>query len=995
MPCRDVQQSAIAEARDQLFLDRADDIRLNIVTANLGLDRPTVGTDDDEWRALAKVVALQPKQVRNIFYRLLEICIGPQKTRTTYPVGASLVNDTVVTVSNPEAIIQVGTLVFDPGLATEEEVDFCFRDLVSGKVFLSTPLQTAHAAVVAADSYIGQFTGSGAATITLIDTTEFPITGFPYSVLLDEGTVTEEVVSVTGNNTITGVLTLSGVTLYDHKGAKSKGFIRRPIILDAIAGRDFLQFDADATRVFPATGFVRLNFGGGNEETVEYSSNDTVNAVLYLETPLANSHVAAESVEYVSPGTPARTAPVIERGVPWTVHETEPRKVKICVPQSVLTRRIVDASYIHDVTPTTFSTTTTATAAIGDTILNVVDTSGFRPQSGAIKIAGSIVMEYAAVVSATVLRLTYPLASPVGSGDTVDVLPENYAGTDLEEGNLRLSNGAINPEPQWPGPYIYDVTQDGVSLVKTALTAAVPPGSHVMVNQGLGFTCLDVEDVSLWPAGTYQIRVGHSSGFSEDVQLWSIVRRFGLSTTLTVGATAGSTQTLTVADASGFPASPTANPAGYSIVIERGSLSNYEVIKVLQNDKNTPGLLDLAGKVTKNHSIGATVELLWDVLVCDPLTQPHKGFQVTPTREGQRVDIIKNHLSVATTAGFPNTGRLWLNFGYNRPSVRARITSVVSSTVLAFADTSIFPTANFPYQVVVGEGAPNDVSGFFGYQELALVTGNNTSTNRLTLQSALIGTPTVGQYVSFRAGTPATFAYRDTDPTNIDLDAPTIFDSGYTVGEHVIASPGASLPSAFGTDYAFRMPPAPAACVQNLVDLVRAAGVEVFLLDNCKKLAALPVEVVDSLPAPSGDNTDEGVMTLSSIAPQDFAGGGTQYIQTWRPDISMFDGFAQLKIDFTAVAFADVDSTGGSIRLLLGGTALGLTGSAPGDAGTLLLSLSVPDNTPTAAFSASTTITNPGAGSIALRVTGNGGASEEGDFLFRVYSVTVTVRGVP
>jgi len=42
-------QSAIREVRDQLFADTADGRRLNIVGANLGLDRPAFGFSDDNF----------------------------------------------------------------------------------------------------------------------------------------------------------------------------------------------------------------------------------------------------------------------------------------------------------------------------------------------------------------------------------------------------------------------------------------------------------------------------------------------------------------------------------------------------------------------------------------------------------------------------------------------------------------------------------------------------------------------------------------------------------------------------------------------------------------------------------------------------------------------------------------------------------------------------------------------------------------------------------
>jgi hypothetical protein len=113
MACDDKNQSAIAEVRDQLFLDTADDNRLNVVSANLGMYRPVFGFTDDMWRALVKKMALQPKNVHKIFRDILDITVGPQFARVGVLESNSLVSVEQITMHTAEQFVQVGTVTID------------------------------------------------------------------------------------------------------------------------------------------------------------------------------------------------------------------------------------------------------------------------------------------------------------------------------------------------------------------------------------------------------------------------------------------------------------------------------------------------------------------------------------------------------------------------------------------------------------------------------------------------------------------------------------------------------------------------------------------------------------------------------------------------------------------------------------------------------------------------------------------------------------------
>lgn len=140
-------QSDIAEVRDQLSLDFADGKYLNVVTGNLGIPRPPYGFDDDTWRSVVKVLALKEKQVRTKFQEVLSILLGPRVTQCSSfsePVAAGATSGLLVGTSQ---FPQIGTMVIDEGLPTEETVRYCYIDRYSNRVYFDTPLAFAHVPV--------------------------------------------------------------------------------------------------------------------------------------------------------------------------------------------------------------------------------------------------------------------------------------------------------------------------------------------------------------------------------------------------------------------------------------------------------------------------------------------------------------------------------------------------------------------------------------------------------------------------------------------------------------------------------------------------------------------------------------------------------------------------------------------------------------------------------------------------------------------------------
>lgn len=387
MGCDDKNQSAIEEARDQLFLDTADGGRLNNVTGNLGLDRPGVGFGDDEWRAVGKFVGINFKQIRNIFYRMIELCLGPQFARIGTLAAATEVADHQLLAIDPAPFIQLGTLIVDPTLPTEETVNYCIRDLTSGRFFLKTALQFAHAIIPPGSGLLSTTAPAGSTLLQLISAADLPDPGVvgPYPVILDRGTLEEEVMQVTAIDFVLNQLTLLNPTALQHDGPDTL-FYTAVLAQAEPAGRTFLQFDANDTRGFGSAGWVRIDHGNASDEVVQFESNDVVESVLFLKMPLVNVHAANQHVELVRPGAGVEVCQLLEQGVHWSLWETAPRKVQVLIPKDFKKLGPFDATWMHDTVPAPVSTTASLNSAPGDFAIGLVSGVGF-PTAGMVSLS--------------------------------------------------------------------------------------------------------------------------------------------------------------------------------------------------------------------------------------------------------------------------------------------------------------------------------------------------------------------------------------------------------------------------------------------------------------------------------------------------------------------------------------------------------------------------------------------------------------------------------
>jgi hypothetical protein len=788
-----------------------------------------LASDDDIWRAAVKQIAFKPKNIRTTFEKILEVVFGPQYSRVGTLVEDAEVGDTSIVLNDASSLVQVGTITLDPGLPSEETVQFCFRDLVTNTVHLRSPLTQAHTAKYEdANSYLVADIAIGATAIPLFDSSFLPTANYPYPILLGRGTEQEEVVLVSNNNTTTNVLTTSA-TVFAHEGPTSK-FLRRVLNESAVTGQIFLQMDIGDTRDFPADGLLVVDQTGGGEELVEYRTNAVDDNSFILKTPLVNNQAAGVSVELLNRGANVDILDVWQQGAYWQIYITDPYCVQIYIMQDVAGLRDIDASWIHGpADPAPPSTTLAVAASIGDTELELVSAAGFPDEAETILLSGTETAFYTLrdedALPNPKLILSQPLTAAHLLGATVAVVEYSYPGTNLKDGNFRDLFGDI-VFGRFPGPYLYDATQRAPSLTRTTLVTPIPGPTRLAVDQLPARSCLEVLDAAEYTVvpTPFSVRVARETGFQEDLEVVDVTLMAGLSTTVVAGAAGNAF--LDVVDSTGFPeSSDGVTVAGYRIIVDPGGL-NEELI-VSQNGTTLANRFLLTDPLGVTFAGGEAVLLLQDVLTVDPTTVAHVGQDLTVSEVGQSVEILLDEIDVASGVGFPEPGgQFWINFGKERTNARAIFQSITAATIWAFDDTDDFPTADFPHRAVLGEGTANE--------EVVSILANNTALDELTFAAAPANPHVAGaSTIRFISGDPQVVTYVDRDINTLEFAGPTVFTTKHTIGENVIYSPDDSIPPTDGTGYPLLMPPDPYALLQFLIDLVRAAGIQVkFITDR-------------------------------------------------------------------------------------------------------------------------------------------------------------------
>lgn len=922
-------QSAIKEVRDQIMLDSADGPRLTTVTDNLGFSRPRFGfSNDNEWRALAKQLALGPKQIEKSFRKILEICIGPDFDRTAVISTAVVALDTTISLEDASELPQVGTIVLSPGLAATESAEYCFIDYATNKVFLESPVANAHVVLAAGSTVLSTDAVATAVSLVLADSSVLPTSGYPFTISIGKGTILEETVTVSLNVPATNTLTVSALA-NDHTGFKA-GYLRRELLAATIAGRTFLQFDTQDTENFPDAGWIRIDAGLGAEEIVFFDENAFSDNILHLKTPLANAHIAAASVELLFPGELVSTVSVLQAGIHWSIFDTTHDEVKVLVPESIVDLQIQNASWVHDPVPAVLGSTTLAVATVAaDTVIEIASASNFPDEAGMLTIDGTERFFYTLRDEAATPNPTLTLTKAIGAiysiGTTVVLFEVPYGGTLLEEGNPRDVTGAVIDD-RFPGPYVFDLAERGVGTVSTTVTSLHPAATAMVVDMLIGRETIECNDLSLWDPAIVQekARVGRGTGFEEDLTVidvtlavdtigsiitggpWAAAvldaetsgagepfpETVGVSTsqysvllgasvvsgnsetyalsdgqTLTVAVDGAAAQTATfntadfsniaLADADEVAAVITTDisgatsvdldvggtiiifsTVGTSIEVTGGTANGVlgfptsvvveeKVVVVDESLAATVHTLTVSATLLRSHDNGESVRLVNDVLTVDPTTKQHLGPSFAPTVLGHPVEFLTDTISLTSSVAFSSVGgHIILNFGDARLPFRSRLNTIVSPTVYQFDDTSGFPTADFPYQIVLSQGTE--------VEELINVNANNTGLNRLTFSTTPVnihptGPAPFGGYAAFVTGGMEFIEYQSVVVNDIILTPAQVIGK-HTIGELAITSPEFAIPRVDGFSYPLLLPPDSLKCVKDMFEVVRAAGIQVTII---------------------------------------------------------------------------------------------------------------------------------------------------------------------
>ena len=199
-------------------------------------------------------MALQFKQIANKFRQLLEILIGPQTTRianSDIDVGVNAPN---FTVSDASELPDVGTLIWDEGLASEETIEYCFVDRKSNTVTLNGVTEFEHQSAPQDAESIMLGAQVGDTEIQVSNPQAFPSSDYPYTLVLGRGTPEEEVVQLLGVDLATKVLTVS--PLANTHPDPLPQLISSDITVDYGVGSYILQ--VSSINSFPDTGTVLL-----------------------------------------------------------------------------------------------------------------------------------------------------------------------------------------------------------------------------------------------------------------------------------------------------------------------------------------------------------------------------------------------------------------------------------------------------------------------------------------------------------------------------------------------------------------------------------------------------------------------------------------------------------------------------------------------------------------------------------------------------------------
>lgn len=474
-------KSAIREARDQLFLDRADGEFLSAVTSNIGLDRPLFGfASDDVWRAIVRRIALDYKQVLPVFHDLLSVIFGPQVSMSTVLLeDASIGDETIRLADNGLALPQRGTVILDAGLATEETVEYDFRDPRTGEVELEVALTQDHSALITSGSgFLAAPAAAGAGNVVVEDALQFPDPSSVgnYPLLIDAG--------VTGTRSGVGdsfTVAAGIVTFVDAAGLLTADLVGK---------------------------FIRI-----------VGATSTANNGLFKIT----GYVGATSITWnnASGVTEAFTGT-------WTVLDLDVEETVLCVGKSGNTLALA-ASLVNDHAGPTVTPMTTALTAVapGATLIFGADVNEF-PESGLLQVQedGGTPSQFVRYEDKSNDDLSFSLKAPLAGSHSTSMITLAKDGATVQLAQAKVSGVAWDVVQTQPNLLRIilpeDLERNRLLDVSYHHDSGGTPSTTVATASGVGDTVLEVADASSFPsAGIIRIDAG---GTPEDISYYRIDR---------------------------------------------------------------------------------------------------------------------------------------------------------------------------------------------------------------------------------------------------------------------------------------------------------------------------------------------------------------------------------------------------------------------------------------------------------------------------------------
>ncbi|NJL55182.1 hypothetical protein HC928_08330 [bacterium] len=332
--------------------------------------------------------------------------------------------------------------------------------------------------------------------------------------------------------------------------------------------------------------------------------------------------------------------------------------------------------------------------------------------------------------------------------------------------------------------------------------------------------------------------LGENSGNVETLAVQEVSLRSRTYTTLAAGVSPGDTE-LPVAALAG-PSGPLhtfPNGTPYRVLINPFTPSQ-EVVEV-RGTATGPDRLLLNRPVIGTHLIGVRVVLMADLLRISPaLGDDHLGkisdtdrfgFYAKETRLAG-ADLVRPvydsvTLNLAGTDFPVENGRAVFNFGNRLIPVKSSLVSITGTTI-ELTDTSNFPTTGYPYTIYLDVGAGPLL------EEVLHVTNNNTGTDELTVSHAPVFLHSAGKPVEFRPGPQENFSYTTRTAGVLSFTNGLQIQHTHQEAEYLAPTVGTNYPRSNGFDFPLRIPITLEDRIRYVVDLVRAAGVEVTFISQ-------------------------------------------------------------------------------------------------------------------------------------------------------------------